>query len=327
MARSSPTGVSKRFLAALVVALAAAIRPASSLLQASLAEARAKAKAPAQQRRSPLPLPLPLPSLAAAAAAPPRSLPTLALSASPNGSGGGSGRREVLRRAFLAAAAATASFPSGSLAFPNAVPDARKFADKTKRRGTPPKDLGILPRTTEGIDASVTSPRLRTCDGNPNCFSTTGDALLEDRQQYGVDFLVAPWVPPAGETDPIGGIAAVVASYEPGQGGIDGGGFALVKQTDNYLYYQFEALKKGFIDDVEFAVVGNDTTAVQVRSASRVGVTDFGVNAVRLNYISRKLRAGGWTIAEITPETHRDYWITANEAREATFDADRRSMD
>jgi len=215
-------------------------------------------------------------------------------------------------------------------AFPNAIPEAKKYADKAKRKGDAPKDLGILPRTTEGLDddkdPSETSPRLRTCSGNPNCFSTTGDALLADRQQYGVDFLVAPWVFPAEETKPLQTVAAVVRAYEPGQGGIDGGGFALIKETDSYLYYQFEALKKGYIDDLEFAF-NKSSKGVQVRSASRVGVTDFGVNAVRLNYIAAKLRAKGWTIAEITPETHRDYWITANEAREATFDEDRRRMD
>ena len=234
--------------------------------------------------------------------------------------------RRSLMSVFFGASAITLLSPTKARAFSNAIPEAKKYADRPKRKGDPPKDLGVLPRTTEGIDEVETYPRLRTCSGNPNCFSTTGDALLEDRQQYGVDFLIAPWVPPAGETKPLEVVAATMASYEPGQGGVDGGGFLLIKQTDSYLYYQFEALKKGFIDDVEFAVHPT-TKGVMVRSASRVGVTDFGVNAVRLNYIASKLRAKGWTIAEITPQTHRDYWITANEAREATFDEDRRRMD
>jgi len=211
-------------------------------------------------------------------------------------------------------------------AFPNAIPDYKLYIDRPKRKGDPPKDLGILPRTTEGIDNVEISPRLRTCSGNPNCFSTTGDALLEDRQQYGVDFLVPTWIPPPEETKPLQTVAAVMASYEPSQGGIDGGGFALIKQTDSYLYYQFEALKKGYIDDLEFAT-DKATSGVMVRSASRVGVTDFGVNAIRLNYIGAKLRSNGWKITEITPESHRDYWITANEARAATFDEDRRKME
>ena len=196
-----------------------------------------------------------------------------------------SGIVKLSRRSWISSAGATAAMtgialllgkePANAL-FPNAVPDAQLYADRPKRRGDPPKDLGIRPCTTEGVNSPETSPRLRTCSGKPNCFSTTGDALLEDRQQCGVDFLIPTWVPPPKETEPLKTVAAVVAGYEPGQGGIDGGGFALVKQTDSYLYYKFEALKKGYIDDLEFAT--DDATAgVMVRSASRVGVTDIGV--------------------------------------------------
>lgn len=266
--------------------------------------------------------------------------PFLAIDTDPSGSknnndgdDGFSTRRQSLLAIACACASAIATTtivappePARAL-FPNAMPEAKKYADRPKRKGDAPKDLGVLSRTTEGIDATKTSPRLRTCSGNPNCFSTTGDALLEDRQMYGVDFLVAPWVPsPEDETKPLKVLAAVMGAYEPGQGGVDGGGFALVKETDSYLYYQFEALKKGYIDDVEFATHPT-TKGLMVRSASRVGVTDFGVNAIRLNYIAGKLRDRGWKIAEITPETHRDYWTTANDAREATFDEDRRRMD
>merc|ERR1711957_873033 len=103
----------------------------------------------------------------------------------------------------------------------------------------------------------------------------------------------------------------VVDGYEAGQGGVGGGGFERKKATDTYLYYRFEALKKGYIDDVEFGLTPEKQ--IMVRSASRVGVSDFGVNAIRLNYIAAKLRTKGWTIPEITSETHRDYWVTANE--------------
>ena len=81
------------------------------------------------------------------------------------------------------------------------------------------------------------------------------------------------------------------------------------------------SLKKGYIDDVEFAVRDG---LVEVRSGSRVGQTDLGVNARRLNYIAEELRSKGWTIAEITPKTHRDYFEAANEGLDLTFDSDRR---
>ena len=66
---------------------------------------------------------------------------------------------------------------------------------------------------------------------------------------------------------------------------------------------------------------------IMVRSSSRVGQTDFGVNAARLNYIAAALRSQGWTIDEISPKTHPDYFYAADDARDQTFDQDRRKMD
>lgn len=237
-------------------------------------------------------------------------------------------RRAILSAPILAVSSLVSCYlpSSPARAFDNAVTDYAKYADKPKRRGTPPKDLGVLPRTTEGEDDRVTAPGLRTCDGNPNCFSTTGDFLLSDRQQYGVDFLIAPWKPPANDPKPLQTLSSVVKSYKAGQGGVDGGGFAVIKETDSYLYCQFESLKKGYIDDVEFAAIAKGAGGIQVRSASRVGSTDFGVNALRLNYLASQLRDKGWTIDEITESSHRDYWTASDEAREATFDADRRQL-
>lgn len=143
-----------------------------------------------------------------------------------------------------------------------------------------------------------------------------------------MDFLIKPWIPPVGGTeDPLKVLGRVVRGYEPGQGGVDGGGFVLVTETDSYLYYQFESLKKGYIDDLEFAKgSGSSSSGILVRSASRLGQTDFGVNAIRLNYIADNLRKEGWTIDKINQKSHPDYWVTSDEAREATFDKDRRNM-
>jgi uncharacterized protein (DUF1499 family) len=64
-------------------------------------------------------------------------------------------------------------------------------------------------------------------------------------------------------------------AYEPGQSNIDGGGFDIVTfdPKAGYMYVQFESLKNGFIDDLEFAFIDDDKdkNAVQVRSSSRLG--------------------------------------------------------
>ena len=74
-------------------------------------------------------------------------------------------------------------------------------------------------------------------------------------------------------------IAAVVADLP---------GSKLVEQRDDYLYAQFTTPLMRFVDDVEFWF---DPLAgvIQVRSASRVGRKDFGVNRARIENIRARL--------------------------------------
>jgi len=201
-------------------------------------------------------------------------------------------------------------------AFDNAVAEYASYAGKPKRRGEVPPGLGVAPRTViVGEDDDAASVRgLKPCDGKPHCFSTTGDEKLEERLSKGVDTLISPWVPPASDPFPLRTLAAVVAAYTPGKGGIDGGGFAVVSASDVYVYAQFESLKKGYVDDVEFALTQANNpkpgaAAVLVRSSSRVGYSDLGVNAQRLNALAKSLREDhGWAIQDITSQTHGDYF-------------------
>jgi uncharacterized protein (DUF1499 family) len=57
-----------------------------------------------------------------------------------------------------------------------------------------------------------------------------------------------------------------------------------IKETDNYLYAEFRSKLMGFVDDVEF-YLDNDTKTIQVRSASRLGESDLGVNRQRIEAI------------------------------------------
>ena len=65
-------------------------------------------------------------------------------------------------------------------------------------------------------------------------------------------------------------------------------GSQLVEQRADYLYAQFTTPLMRFVDDVEFWF---DPAAgvVQVRSASRVGQKDFGVNRARIENIRARL--------------------------------------
>jgi uncharacterized protein (DUF1499 family) len=65
-------------------------------------------------------------------------------------------------------------------------------------------------------------------------------------------------------------------------------GSHIVEQRDDYLYTQFTTPLMRFVDDVEFWF---DPAAgvVQVRSASRVGRKDLGVNRARIENIRARL--------------------------------------
>jgi uncharacterized protein (DUF1499 family) len=58
----------------------------------------------------------------------------------------------------------------------------------------------------------------------------------------------------------------------------------VIKETNNYLYAEFASQLMGFVDDVEF-YFDSDGKSIQVRSASRFGESDLGVNRQRVEEI------------------------------------------
>ena len=58
----------------------------------------------------------------------------------------------------------------------------------------------------------------------------------------------------------------------------------VIEQTDNYILAQSESRLMGFIDDLEF-YFPQDEKVIHLRSASRLGESDLGVNRRRLEQI------------------------------------------
>ena len=56
----------------------------------------------------------------------------------------------------------------------------------------------------------------------------------------------------------------------------------IIESKPGYLYAEFSTALMGFVDDVEFYC---DGAAIQVRSASRLGYSDLGVNRKRVDAI------------------------------------------
>ncbi len=62
----------------------------------------------------------------------------------------------------------------------------------------------------------------------------------------------------------------------------------IIAETDNYLYAEFTSAMMGFVDDVEF-YVDEAAKVIHVRSASRLGQSDLGVNRKRVESLRAEL--------------------------------------
>ena len=58
----------------------------------------------------------------------------------------------------------------------------------------------------------------------------------------------------------------------------------LVTENQNYLHFECRSRLFRFVDDLEF-LIDPDARVIQVRSASRVGYSDLGVNRARVNQV------------------------------------------
>lgn len=167
-----------------------------------------------------------------------------------------------------------------------------------KSRGPQPTDLGIRPG---GV--------LKPCvDGRPHCLSSTPDPILGDEER--ADWLVEPFKYDKPLADALADVKATIAAYPSGQRGVDGGGFEIMKEgttaTMAYVYVQFEARRKGYIDDFEIAL--SDGIA-SVRTSSRIGYLDIGVNGKRYQWFAETLgRLPSWTTTPLRSVDHPEYF-------------------
>ncbi len=111
----------------------------------------------------------------------------------------------------------------------------------------------------------VKEGKLASCPGTPNCVSSQSS----DAQSQ-----IAP-LPAV----PMTQLRSVVEGMERTK---------IIEQNDNYLYAEFTSKLMGFVDDVEFFLDSN-ANVIHVRSASRLGQSDLGVNRKRVEEIRSKL--------------------------------------
>jgi uncharacterized protein (DUF1499 family) len=123
--------------------------------------------------------------------------------------------------------------------------------------------------------------RLKPPSKTPNSVSSQADMWVQHPMQ---DYArIAPLALKEGGAATIARIKRVVEAMP---------GAKVVESRDDYLYVQFSTRLMKFVDDAEFWF---DPAAgvVQVRSASRLGRKDFGVNRERIESIRQALAAPG----------------------------------
>jgi uncharacterized protein (DUF1499 family) len=101
---------------------------------------------------------------------------------------------------------------------------------------------------------------LAACPDSPNCVSS-----FDERESHGI----APIA---------GSLAQVRAAVESMKGA------QIISEDDNYLYAEFTSSLMGYVDDVEFLAAPSEGVS-HVRSASRLGYSDMGVNRKRIEEI------------------------------------------
>jgi uncharacterized protein (DUF1499 family) len=142
----------------------------------------------------------------------------------------------------------------------------------------------VLVAARFGVFAGSAPSRLGVAEGklkppskNPNSVSSQASLWPEHAQREGA--AIAPLALTGDGPATIARLATLIEGMA---------GARIVERRPDYLYAQFTTRLMGFVDDTEFWF-DPAAGAVQVRSASRVGRKDLGVNRARIETIRARL--------------------------------------
>jgi len=128
--------------------------------------------------------------------------------------------------------------------------------------GVPPANLGVK------------DGRLARCPDTPNCVSS---------QSADGRHAVAPLTYSTSEAEALVSLKEIVLQMK---------GARITEETDGYIHAEFTSTICRFVDDVEFTV-NESLKTIDLRSASRLGYSDFGVNRKRIEAIRTAWKARG----------------------------------
>ena len=125
--------------------------------------------------------------------------------------------------------------------------------------------LGRMSRS--GHPPGLSGGTLQKCSPSPNCVCSEFD----EQGGYFIEPLAMDHLK---EDDALGRLKTIIVEL----------GGSVEAETDSYLAATFSSSLFGFIDDLE-ARVDAQEGVIHLRSASRVGYSDFGVNRKRVEHI------------------------------------------
>lgn len=111
--------------------------------------------------------------------------------------------------------------------------------------------------------------RLAACPARPNCVSSQASAARQRVRPLQL------WGEPRAAMNRLKRVINNMA------------GTALADENDRYLHFECASRLLGFVDDLEF-FCDMDDQVIHVRSASRLGYSDLGMNRKRVENIRRK---------------------------------------
>jgi uncharacterized protein (DUF1499 family) len=136
--------------------------------------------------------------------------------------------------------------------------------------------LGLLSgRQPQGL--GVADGKLKRLPPTPNCVSSQADLWTDSPQREYAR--IAPIALAGDGPATIAKLAGIIETMP---------GATLVERRSDYLYVQFTTAMMKYVDDLELWF-DPQAQAIQVRSASRVGRKDFGVNRARVEAIRQRL--------------------------------------
>ena len=121
----------------------------------------------------------------------------------------------------------------------------------------PPENIGVVDQ------------KLHACPDSPNCVCSQ-----DDRPSHEIAPLTYTGSPDAALQQ-----LADILKQQPG--------CRIVQNEEDYLRAEFRSRWFRFVDDIEF-LVNPDQNVIQVRSASRVGYSDLGVNRKRIENLRKQ---------------------------------------